>query len=268
MDKNLNGLLKWSIEAQAAAKENADAAAVSNGGQMRAAITDGTSSADSQQPQGTTAAAAAPKSQLTPEMLSAIMGGPSDAELMQASVAHITSSDPEITLESKLTAFDNLEQLIESIDNANMLGKLGMWTPLLDLLAHDETQIRLMAAWVIGTAVQNNEPCQERLLALGGVERLVAMSLGERVAVAAAAADKAEGADKESGVSGGKETKEVRRKAVYALSSAVRNYQPAMDAATRELASKGESVAEQTDATDMDAVDLIITMLRERAATA
>ncbi|KXJ92967.1 nucleotide exchange factor Fes1-domain-containing protein [Microdochium bolleyi] len=261
-DKNLNNLLKWSIEAQAAAKTNAAAAAGA----------DGQAAAPSDAPQDATAQPHT--SQLTPEMLAAIMGGPSDAELMQASMQLITSTDPEVTLDSKLTAFDNLEQLIESIDNANLLGKMGLWTPLLELLGHGDPQIRLMAAWVVGTAVQNNEPSQERLLALGGVEKLVAMALGERVP---GAATEARSGDQEAveGVTttgeaaeGEQETKEVRRKAVYALSSAVRNYQPAMDLATRELASKGESVAEKTDATDMDAVDLIITGLREKAAAA
>lgn len=254
-DKNLNNLLKWSIEAQAAAKANAEAAA------------DGTAD-----PSSTTQEPAAPKSQLTPEMLNAIMGGPSDAELMQASMVHITSTDPEITLDSKLTAFDNLEQLIESIDNANMLGKLGLWTPLLELLGHGEPQIRLMAAWVIGTAVQNNEPCQERLVALGGVEKLVSMALGEKVegGMEARTGDQEaiEGATTTGAEGEAKETKEVRRKAVYALSSAVRNYQPAMDVASRELAGKGVSVPEKTDAMDMDSVDLIITDLREKAAAA
>lgn len=244
-DKNLNGLLKWSIEAQAAANANANNA---------------DSSAAPSDQQSAPTPATTTTSQLTPEMLSAIMGGPSDAELMQAAVSNITSSDPDITLDSKLTAFDNLEQLIESIDNANMLGKLGLWTPLLDLLGHEESQIRLMAAWVVGTAVQNNEPCQERLVALGGVEKLVAMSLGHKLVVKSG-----EGEDTEKEAS---ETKEIRRKAVYALSSAVRNYQPAMDVATRQLAARGVSVPEKTDATDMDSVDLIITDLREKAAAA
>jgi len=84
------------------------------------------------------------------------------------------------------------------------------------------------------------------------VEKLVAMSLGH----------KAEGEGE------AKETKEIRRKAVYALSSAVRNYQPAMDVATRQLAARGVSVPEKTNATDMDSVDLIITDLREKAAAA
>lgn len=249
-DKNLNGLLKWSIEAQAAANANANA----NNADISAAPSDQQSTPA---PPATTTT-----SQLTPEMLSAIMGGPSDAELMQAAVSNITSSDPDITLDSKLTAFDNLEQLIESIDNANMLGKLGLWTPLLELLGHEESQIRLMAAWVVGTAVQNNEPCQERLVALGGVEKLVAMSLGHKLVGS-------DGEETEKGEGeGSSETKEIRRKAVYALSSAVRNYQPAMDVATRQLAARGISVPEKTDATDMDSVDLIITDLREKAAAA
>ncbi|KAI0193930.1 nucleotide exchange factor Fes1-domain-containing protein [Xylaria flabelliformis] len=214
-DKNLNDLLRWSIENTASG------------------------------PDGTTNEAAAPRSTLNPEALAALMGGPSDADLMRESMAHIVSADPEITLESKLTAFDNLEQLIESLDNANLLSKLGLWTPLLACLAHDEDEIRLMAAWCVGTAVQNNEPSQERLVALGGVEKLVQMAVEEE------------------------ETQKVRRKAVYALSSAVRNYQPAMDVCAAELRRQGqdEHVGDEgktVDATDMDAVDVVINGLREK----
>ncbi|ORY71608.1 Hsp70 nucleotide exchange factor [Pseudomassariella vexata] len=221
MDRNLNELLKWGIE-------------------------------NSTEPIPTTAAEAQQANPspngLNQEILAALMGGPSDADLMKAAVENITSSDPEITLESKLIAFDNLEQLIESLDNANLLAKLGLWTPLLELLGHDEAELRLMAAWCIGTAVQNNEPCQERLVALGGVERLCAMALGDRAA----------------------ETKDVRRKAVYALSSACRNYQPAMDVLSSELAKREGKTAEtgQVDATNMDAVDVVINGLREKALSA
>ncbi|KAI0855438.1 nucleotide exchange factor Fes1-domain-containing protein [Xylaria cubensis] len=238
-DKNLNDLLRWSIENTASGP-------------------DGT----------TTNEAAAPRSTLNPEALAALMGGPSDADLMRESMAHIVSSDPEITLESKLTAFDNLEQLIESLDNANLLSKLGLWTPLLACLAHDEDEIRLMAAWCVGTAVQNNEPSQERLVALGGVEKLVQMAVGRRLPPAAndeeEAGEKVNGAGKEE-----EETQKVRRKAVYALSSAVRNYQPAMDVCAAELRRQGqdEHVGDEgknIDATDMDAVDVVINGLREK----
>ncbi|KAI1663068.1 Fes1-domain-containing protein [Daldinia decipiens] len=245
-EKGLNELLKWSIENSAETDPSA--------------------------PEPT-----APRSTLSAEALAAIMGAPSDAELMRASVEHITSSDPEITLESKLIAFDNLEQLVESLDNANLLSKLGLWTPLLELLAHEEDQLRLMAAWCVGTAVQNNAPSQERLVALGGVERLVTMALGDRLPV-----EKRTGAGEEeetttttttkpeesAAAADQGETKDVRRKAVYALSSAVRNYQPALDVAAKELRKRGEEVQEGIDAADMDAVDGLINGLKQRALNA
>ncbi|KAI1753506.1 nucleotide exchange factor Fes1-domain-containing protein [Xylaria castorea] len=241
-DKNLNELLKWSI----------------------ANTTSG--------PDGTTDEA--PRSTLSPEALAALMGGPSDADLMRESMEHIVSSDPEITLESKLTAFDNLEQLIESLDNANLLSKMGLWTPLLECLAHDEDEIRLMAAWCVGTAVQNNEPSQERLVALGGVEKLVQMAVGKRLSPAPAAnGEERGGGEQQANRAGEEETQKVRRKAVYALSSAIRNYQPAMDVCATELRrqGQGEHVGDDgktVDATDMDAVDVVINGLREKVNSA
>ncbi|KAI1404547.1 Fes1-domain-containing protein [Hypoxylon fuscum] len=233
-EKNLNELLKWSIESSVPG--------------------------DPSEPESN-----GPKTSLNAEMLAAIMGAPSDAELMQASMAAITSTDPEITLESKLTAFDNLEQLVESLDNANLLSKLGLWTPLLELLGHEEDQLRLMAAWCVGTAVQNNAPSQERLVALGGVEKLVSLALGERVPMEKRAGDGDETAEE---AVAGSETKDVRRKAVYALSSAVRNYQPALDVAAKELRKKGEEVQEGIDASDMDAVNELIDGLKQKAINA
>lgn len=240
-DKHLNELLKWGIENSAPADGSTPAAPTAGAG-------DG-----------------APRSNLTPEIIAALMGGPSDADLMLAAVSNIMSPDPEITHESKLIAFDNLEQLIESLDNANLLAKLGLWTPLIELLGHDDPEFRLMAAWVIGTAVQNNEPCQERLVALGGVERLTAMALGERVRMEKRAGDDAVVEDK-----GEVETKDVRRKAVYALSSACRNYQPGMDVLSSELARRDgkDAVESKVEATDMEAVDVIINRLRESALNA
>lgn len=98
-----------------------------------------------------------------------------------------------------------------------------------------------MAAWCVGTAVQNNEKSQERLLAMNGIPKLVRLATGE------------------------KEGAQVRRKAVYALSSACRNYQPAMDVLTEELGKTGRS-GEKVDAGDMDACDVLIGGLREEAS--
>lgn len=203
-DKHLNDLLKWSIENSDVTRDDPSAA-----------------------PSNPT--------QLTPELIAALMGGPSDAELMKAAMDIIAAPASDADLESKLVAFDNFEQLIESLDNANNIADLGLWTPLLEQLGHEEPELRKMAAWCIGTAVQNNEKTQERLYAMGGVKQLVGM--------ATAAAEK----------------EDVRRKAVYALSSACRNYQPAMDACVEAL-----QTGNKVDAADMEAVDVIMNGLREK----
>lgn len=204
MDRNLNELLKWSIENQVPNEE---------GGESR------------------------PTTTLSADAIKALMGGPSDADLMVSSMQAIR--DPEVTLDNKLIAFDNFEQLIESLDNANNMANLALWTPLLECLADAEPEIRRMAAWCVGTAVQNNEPSQERFLAVGGVPKIVALALSPD------------------------ERENVRRKAVYAVSSAVRNYQPASDVCTEELAKHGWEGG-KVDAQDMDAVDGVTDFLKAK----
>ncbi|KAH8756765.1 nucleotide exchange factor Fes1-domain-containing protein [Diaporthe sp. PMI_573] len=240
MDKNLNELLRWSIEAQTAGD------AKPNGNPSTTAVTAADAPAAGEDTTAATTASQAPTTAspngLNPEILASLLGGPSDADLMRQSMAVITNTkDPEVTLEHRLTAFDNLEQLIESLDNANNLGPLGLWAPLLSTLSDAEAEVRLYAAWVTGTAVQNNVTSQERLLAMGGLPRLVNLALAP-----------AERAD-------------VRRKAVYALSSATRNYQPAMDVVTAELEKGGHRAAgsAKVDATNMDAVDEVMDGLKE-----
>lgn len=209
-DKRLNDLLRWSVE-NTTAGENGPS--TENNAQVP------------------------PPTNLTPELMAALMGGPSDADLMKGSMEII--GDPEVSLENKLIAFDNFEQLIENLDNANNIANLNLWTPLLEHLGSQESELRKMAAWCVGTAVQNNERTQERLLAIGGVTPLIEMALKE---------DEAE---------------DVRRKAIYALSSAVRNYQPSMDHCAEELNKRGFTAA-QTDAADMSAVDVVIQGLRDK----
>lgn len=212
MDPGLNSLLKWSVENSA------------------------TTSSDPN-------AAPAPARPIREEALNALFGGPSDADLMISSMSAVLSTDPEVTVDDKLIAFDNFEQMIENLDNANNLGPLALWTPLLQCLAHEEGEIRKMAAWCVGTAVQNNEKSQERLLAMGGIEPLAKLAISE------------------------KEDTQVRRKAIYALSSACRNYQASMDALTSELEKLGRK-QEKIDASDMDACDVLIGGLREEASKA
>jgi hsp70-interacting protein len=217
MDPALTNLLKWGVENSSASTTTTDTT--------------------------TDPSSARPDRALNPNVLNALFGGPSDADLMRLSMAAILSPDTEVPLPDKLVAFDNFEQLIENLDNANNLAPLGLWTPLLSCLAHASPDIRTMAAWCIGTAVQNNEKSQERLLAMNGVPALA------RLAVK------------------GDEEETVRRKAAYALSSACRNYQPAMDVLTGELEKLGRSTG-TVDAGDMDACDVLIASLKTDAKDA
>ncbi|KAA8563920.1 hypothetical protein EYC84_011927 [Monilinia fructicola] len=167
---------------------------------------------------------------LPPDAMNVLFGGPSDADLMKASIYAVQSSDPEVTLEDKVVAFDNFEQLIENLDNANNIEALQLWQPLLGFLAHEEKEIRKMAAWCVGTAVQNNEKSQRCMLKEGGVPLLVKMSV---------------------------DAKRERRMLGERLDG--------MDVATEELGKLGRS-GDKIDATDMDACDVLIEGLREEAA--
>ena len=211
----MNDLLKWSIENSQTPPTDGTAAAADPGSND-----------------------APPRQALNTEALRTLMGGPSEADLMIESMAAIKS--PDVSLENKLIAFDNFEQLIESIDNANNMEKLQLWTPLVSVLQHEESQMRKYAAWCVGTAVQNNVKSQERVLALDAIPLLAKLAVEDT-------------------------DEQVRRKAIYALSSEIRNYQPALDEAVKvlhkEYAPEGAIIA-----TNMDAVDGIINKLREDAA--
>lgn len=217
MDPNLNNLLQWGIK-------NSDPNAFK----------------PKEAPNGTEEP---PRQMATldPELMAALMGGPSDADLMKESMAAILSTDASLSLSDKLVAFDNFEQLIENLDNANNLDPLALWEPLISLLSNTEPELRKYAAWCVGTAVQNNEKSQEKALAIGAIPPLVELAVKET------------------------ETRDVRRKAAYALSSECRNFQPAMDKMVEELCKNGLAVG-QTDASDMEAVDKIMSDLREEAS--
>lgn len=102
-----------------------------------------------------------PKQQLDPQMLAALLSGPSDADLMQEAIKAVHSSDFDI--DQKIIALTNFRDLIEGIDNANNVDKLKLWSPLLELLKSEERRIRLMAASCVSSAVQNNEKCQKEV---------------------------------------------------------------------------------------------------------
>lgn len=198
-DPTLNSLLKWGVE-------NSDASR---------------------------AAGAPAKTKLTPEMARALFGE-SDAELMLKNM--LVVEDKGQKLDDRVTAFDNFEQLVESIDNANNLGNLGLWTRLVDQLRNTEADLRMYAAWCCAIAVQNNIKSQEQLLVLGAIPTLVELATTDEV-------------------------KDVRKKAILALSSTVRNCQPALDAAVSKMPNKFKPQG-TLDATDMDSVNSLIEKLR------
>lgn len=213
MDPSLNQLLKWSIENSENTSTDPNPAA----------------NPQAERPSG---------SGINAEALQALMGGPSDADLMKESMAAILH--PDISLDNKLVAFDNFEQLIEGIDNANNMESLGLWTPMVGLLKNDEPELRRYAAWCSGTAVQNNPRAQERFLVVGGIPSLVKLAVEDS-------------------------NEQVRRKAIYALSSETRNYQPGLDEALKALP-KGIAPEGAIDSANMEAVDRVIDRLRLESA--
>ncbi|KUL84605.1 hypothetical protein ZTR_08722 [Talaromyces verruculosus] len=215
MDRGLNELLKWSVENSEASRQS-----IAN-------INDDPNNPNPVPPPTLNG--------LNEAALRALMGGPSDADLMKESMAALLSD--EVDLENKIVAFDNFEQLVENIDNANNMEPLGLWTPLVGLLQHKEADMRRMAAWCIGTAVQNNEKGQDKLLVLNVLPTLVSLAT----------------TDSDS---------KVRRKSVYALSSAVRNFQPNMDEVLLHLPAEYKT-SDHVDAGDMEAIDTILNKLRE-----
>lgn len=206
MDKGTSNLLQWAVENSAGAQP-----------------TDG-SAQPTREPRG-----------LTQDALRSLMGGPSDADLMKEAMTIIVH--PETTLDAKLTAFDNFEQLVENLDNANNMEPMGLWPPLLTQLDSKQAEIRKMAAWCVGTAVQNNEKCQQQLLLLGGIDKVSKMAVQDPDTAA-------------------------RRKAVYALSSSIRNFQPGMNEALKTLPTNITG-PDHVSASDMDVIDAIMAKLRE-----
>ena len=213
MNPGMNQVLKWSIE------------------NSEIPVADPTSITDpkAERPSGRP---------LNPDALRSLMGGPTDADLMKESMAAILS--PHVTLDSNVIAFDNFEQLIETIDNANNMESLGLWTPLVTLLSSKESELRKYAAWCIGTAVQNNVKAQAKLLKDDTIPKLIELTVEDS-------------------------EEAVRRKAIYALSSEIRNFQPALDVAVKALP-KEFAPEGAIDAGDMEAVDRITDHLREASA--
>ncbi|KAJ4840153.1 hypothetical protein Tsubulata_000235, partial [Turnera subulata] len=98
---------------------------------------------------------------------------PSDAELMKIAISDLNNST--LSLQDRQRALQELLVLVEPIDNANDLHKLGGLAALIQELNHPESEIRTLSAWVIGKASQNNAVVQKQVLELGALPKLMKM---------------------------------------------------------------------------------------------
>ncbi|KAJ1023152.1 hypothetical protein NDA16_003305 [Ustilago loliicola] len=96
-----------------------------------------------------------------PRLYDAIMGK-SEAQMMREELSAATNTS--LPLEDRVVALDNFEMLIEQVDNANNITSMKMWQPIISLLSASEPEIQTAAAWILGTAVQNNDKAQMAVL--------------------------------------------------------------------------------------------------------
>ncbi|KAF9152477.1 hsp70 nucleotide exchange factor fes1 [Linnemannia schmuckeri] len=169
--KTLNELLKWSIINQATEKEDASAAN----------------------------ATVKPMEKLDPGLIDAILGK-SESQMMLEALQVI--KNPHSTNDEKDLAWEDFEMLIQQIDNASNIENMKMWPPILEELKNTNPKYREQAAWVCGTATQNNPKAQAAFLKEGGLQPVLDLL-----------------ADPEP---------YVRAKAIYALSGAIKHFEPAL----------------------------------------
>ncbi|KAF9608625.1 hypothetical protein IFM89_010110 [Coptis chinensis] len=85
---------------------------------------------------------------------------PSDAELMKTAIADLNNSS--LSLEQHLRALEELLVLVEMIDNANDMNKFGGLAAVIRELNTSDQQMRIISAWILGMASQNNPVVQNQ----------------------------------------------------------------------------------------------------------
>ncbi|XP_078433414.1 ARM repeat superfamily protein [Wolffia australiana] len=98
---------------------------------------------------------------------------PSDADLMKISIGDLNNSSTSV--EDRQRALNELLELVEPIDNANDLVKLGGLVTVIGELNHSAPQLRTTSAWILGKASQNNPHVQHQALSLGALKALMKM---------------------------------------------------------------------------------------------
>ncbi|KAF2491800.1 Hsp70 nucleotide exchange factor FES1 [Lophium mytilinum] len=160
----------------------------------------------------------------------------SDAERMAENLLIIKNAVGDIDLDTRIQAFEDFRLMVENLDNANNLqniqqykdGPRGLWTPLLEQLDSEDTEIRSLAASCCHAAVQNDIKVQEKFLTVGGIPALVRLATTDP-------------------------SKDVRKRAIRALNSAAQNYQAALDDIIAHLPDTHKP-KEKIDAADADSL--------------
>ncbi|KAL8534957.1 hypothetical protein ACS0TY_010836 [Phlomoides rotata] len=98
---------------------------------------------------------------------------PSDSKLMKIAIDDLNNSS--LSLEDRHRALQELLILVEPIDNANDLHKLGGLTAVIKELNYPNPEIRTISAWILGKASQNNPLVQNQILELGILAKLMEM---------------------------------------------------------------------------------------------
>ncbi|ELR22342.1 ARM repeat fold domain containing protein [Acanthamoeba castellanii str. Neff] len=101
-----------------------------------------------------------------------------DADRMKKLVEMLKSSESSET--DKATALEELQYLIEDLDNANDLYKIGGFEPVLALMNDkDSANLRYWAAWAVATAVQNNPSSQAQAMEKGALAQILLLLQNE-----------------------------------------------------------------------------------------
>lgn len=142
-----------------------------------------------------------------PKILQQVFGnGPDEPTLMKQAIVVVESQDS--TQEDKEIALENFEMLIENLDNANNIENLKLWNSIINIL--DETnqdELRVLAASIIGVAVQNNPKSQEAFAKYPlGLTNLISIILNEKT------------------------SSQLLLKSIFAITSYIRNFEPGYDA--------------------------------------
>jgi len=141
-----------------------------------------------------------PMEKMDPGLIEAILGK-SETQMMMEALNVI--KNPNATADEKELAWEDFEMLIQQIDNAADIDNMKMWPPILEELKNPNPKFREQAAWVCGTSTQNNPKAQSAFLKQKGVPAILSLM-----------------SDPETF---------VRAKAMYALSGAVKHFEPALE---------------------------------------